>query len=720
MPSIPSKGWYVQVTEPVNDRTLFAQPLSDPLIRPSYNDYPEIVVPIPRSRQWQQLSGAPGMTVYRDGDEQPIDELLKATDGQDQIVLEGIGGVELRERVQEDYDVEFVHEAAESLINDHTTYTADVDTPSGTVQDGQIVQEPSTTAEFQAVSDIAATDPVDLSGDAVVLLQTAFHADGWDDITDSSGATVFEGSDESGAGDPENGQAAEIGDSTSEFVEYEFTTSHTIPEAEVGVHLRRRYRGADGPAFSISLNGTTLDSFPTGTISTSYSWRDAAQDPVTGGGWDQGDLQPGTHTIRVDIDTTDTDNLLVDRAVLADNTFSYNFDNSPTWTGTANALDGPELYPVFAVVFNDFQTPFVIGAGELTVDMDNTDGSQRIQISIDRGQTYEPDDGTEDNTSNVDVDFAEIGDTIRARVRLSRHEASGQQDVTPRDGYSGQQINSYELAADIDRAPALIDRSFDDSVANILSDMMGESFFWTYWIDDGTETVTVTQPGQRTADTDPALTEASITKEIEVIEKFTVKGANKPVSSEEFTAQTSFQDLSQSGISPNTESVYDPNTGVNYDRGTDYEMDWRNGQVRAVSTGDLSVGTTYEINYQHEVEGSFTASGSGANPRDEVVDIPEVPSSRAAEQIAYALVQEEKDPRWVGSVTIDPAAMTFNVADALALSQLDLPSSAGPFAVAERPEVTPEGTDIRLGSRPDLDERLADIRGQVSQLSRRA
>lgn len=711
---IPSSGWYAEVTHPDTDRTLRPDILDEPLTRPSWNDYAEIEIPVPSAPHWQTMEGEPTLRVYKDGERVPIDILQDARNpinGPD-MVLEGIGGIELRERVQHDFRLVYPEDAARTLVEDNTTLTFDLEPPTWPVQADQTLQD---TTGGDTLSDLFSealnddTVPITESSGSMTPKQTC-----WVDIggrEDASGSYSERlGPNYSGTTGPDPGEAlAVMLENQGQFVEWTFTTGHTIPEAEVGVWIRFHTPDGDGAEFTVELNGNEIDR--TSVTSSSVNWNDFGQSPFDGGGWQSGDLPAGTHTIRVELTGSSGNAQVFDRATPVDNRYDYNFDDD---VNSENDLDGPELYPdAIAVLADRFPQAFNLTELTLAVTMDDISNNQAIAVA-NAAPVGNFDEAT--NTASHTVDFDAMGDLgaiAQGRVTFSRYSPNGARDETPRFGYDAQTLTDWTLTADIEEVPMLIDRSFDASIAEVLTDIAGQSFVWSYRIDDdGDETLTWLRPGDRVAPADPALIDAEVTKEMDVIGKATVKGANKQVTGESFTASTSFVDLAESDIIPQTESV-----GDNFSRGTDYEMNWRDGEIRILSRGDMVNGNTYTINYAIEVEGSYTADASlrALEPQD----IPEVPSSRAAEQIAYVLTQELGTPRWVGNIRIPPEAMDFDVVDALPLGNIGLPSDAGPFAIIDRPQITPQGIQLRLGNRPDLDALVAQLQQRVRQVVRR-
>lgn len=716
MVSVRPSGWMAWVVHPDTDRVLPAEVLDDPQITPSLNTLPTIRIPVPTADVWQTLAGEPAMHVYKDGAEQPIDELTKPRDprGRAAMVLEGRGGVELLEVTQQEFDSTKRHTAAEQLIDNNTSYDSDVPTPTFETLDGETMQDVSTESEFNDVVTIADDVPAAVrASDEYELTQSGWFEEaetispgGWDTISDFD-ANVS------------NDEAIRAGANESDM-DFDFTTEHDIPAANFDVRFRFRFSDDNQPAFTVELDNSEIDSFNRNTLSaneTEFGWEQTVlasnlPDPVPA----------GSHTITFSPDEDigdDNDQMYIDCVAVVDDRWSHTFDET---TDANDALDGPELYPdAVEVEFDDATSAFAVVRGGISLTIDDTGKSQRVQLSNDRGSNWVPTNGDEDNTDSLsDVSFASASDRIRMRLRLSGYEP-GTRTETPTQRYDTQTVSDYELTADIEQTSLLLDYSEEQSLQDHLTDIVGDEFFWSYRIVDGTKTVSVLQPDARTAADAPQAINAEVSKDLETYHEFTVRGANKRVTDEQFTASATFQNLTESNIRPASESVTDSG-GTNYVRGEDYELNWQAGEIRTLTGSDMTNGNTFTITYRHDVQGTHTDPNAPSGYRSRTVDIPAVTSARNAEQIAYVLVEIDgfNAARWIADLTVPPGVTTFDAVEALPLDRLDLPSGAGPLEIEEPPVVTPEGTAFRLGTRPELESRLADLRRTTRQVARRS
>lgn len=332
-----------------------------------------------------------------------------------------------------------------------------------TIDEDLVVQSPETDGEFGDVFDIPDDFPAEIDN-GIPGFQTCFNLDGFDDRHDDSTDDFFQSSDYSGTSpDPEAGGALRL-EAVDDIGVYEVEIPYTIREADLGLWIRDVTDEDGRPEIEYTFDGqhfATLSGSDT-SPGTSLNWGDMAAGRFGNDSWETqnlGDIEPGTYQFK--IECTDTSGFSgwydIDRIAVVDNSYPYNFDNSVTWTGEENALDGPELYPDEAgLVSEPFDQAFNVSAASLTTSWNSTDGDQRIDVSNDGGNTWE-------GAANAEViteDFDTFGTTIRSRLTFSRFEADGTADTTPRFGYSGHHVTSYELAIDTDDLPVIDEEEF--------------------------------------------------------------------------------------------------------------------------------------------------------------------------------------------------------------------------------------------------------------------
>lgn len=726
MPRTRASGWSVTITHPQTDRTIRPEIASEPQFSPSLNSLPEIRIPIPKDAAWLdgQFDADPAMSVHLDGNELPIDTLVDVRDSPAGTVLVGRGGDELTDRVTVEYRTERRHTAAENLISNNTTYATDVVAPGSPTDEGTVVQSVSSTAEMQDTVDLSAGEPLLIENGTIKMAQICYVG-GTDDLN-NVGATLESDSVE----DWEKDDYYQL-DALNDLVSFQGTVDYAMPQDQVKAYARLvgsideeldgEGNSTPDPTIEVTINNDTVFA-PSGdvTFTSPLSWAELDTQSYTGGDFAAGDSFEVT--IEITSASPGSDSLDVDCIALVDDRYDddLNFDNT-TSPSTGN-LSGPSLYQEFDDVEpSSARSAFQIIGGTLTADYDTTAAAnQQIQLSNDDGANWLPDDGTETQTEDIDVDFASFSPSMRARLRLSRYSANGTRDDTPSNGYSTNVISSWEMTAKRRLESSLIDERFDDSIASVLTDIAGSQFAWSYRIDDGTPTVAFVAYEQREASDDPDLSDVSVQKQVETWDEVVINGSNVGVSAEEFQASVTFEPLTESNILPGSETVYD-SSGTQFSRGVDYEMDYSDGEIRRIGGGALVAGNTYNVDYRFQVQGTHTISTPVSRALTET--IPGVTSARQAEQIGFVLGEVEpkvSTPRYEGNIVIPRVDATFDPLEALQLAEFDLPDAARPLAPRGEPQITPEGIRFPVGSAPRIEAQLADIRGQVQAVSRRS
>lgn len=328
----------------------------------------------------------------------------------------------------------FAHKAIETYISEETSFTPQVTTPTAqsSVTDEQ-AQEADTTAEFNDIVTIADTDPLEVRNDSIEVLQTGFFEEAEDATGGSNDGTVSDG-DYSGG----SGRAAS--DSTHS-ISFSFTTEHKISAANVGFAFRGDALSGTHPAYELKVNGEVVDSASEDALSSGLGWESTTANGINN------DLSAGTYTAEMDF-TSGTGTIEIDCFHVFDTRFSYTFDNT---VDNNNLLDGPELYPdQFEKEFSSAETGWNVLNGTLSTAYNTGDGEgpQRLQLRLGTG-TWFPNDGTEDNTSEVTTDFgSEDGSAIQGRFRFSRYGDSNNE--SPKTGYLGTDLNSWTITFDGD------------------------------------------------------------------------------------------------------------------------------------------------------------------------------------------------------------------------------------------------------------------------------
>lgn len=719
--SPPAKGWFVEVDHPDTGRTITPDVLDladAPTFIPGPNAQPELRLPVRKDTTWltDAYNSDPEMRVWKDGKRLPIDVLRDVEQREGATILIGIGGVELEDRVVETYATERRHRAAEQLITAETSYQADVDTPVIDTLTDQLQYELSTTADFSKRTTATDTDPIVIENGETRVAQTSWTKTASDLFALGTYTAIsFSNQDGYVGGDQL------LFDTVGQYAEFEIDLEYTQPVSEFGNGvLRPSIRGfTEGGAgvnratFEVQIDGTPFSENLT-VGDNEIEWNETSENPSV-------ELTPGTYTVRFEVTefAQSGDTAKVDVFNVRDERFSYNLDN--TLSSTQGQLDGPELYPpVTEAGFTDAVSPFAVVGGSASIVIDDTSGGQFLQVSNDRGDTFVPDDGSENNTTNVDVDFADDGAAIRPRVGLARY--GSRTDATPATGYQAQRLSELELRADIEQTLLLLDRDFDAALVDVFNEIAGEyEFVWSYNIAaDGTPQISWTEPGQRVADQSPELSKRVREKRGTTYPSITIKGSPQPVTDERFSASTSFVNLAEDNLLSGSDAVSDPDTGENFTRDVDYEIDRETGQIRIISAGAMDAGQEYSINYRHKIAGTFTDPNASADATTGVENVPGATSERAAEQVAFAIVNEFNSPRYIAEVTIPDATTRFDPIAAIPASAFGLPDAAPPLEPRGESEITERGLRVRYGTRPSVEAGLQQINRQLGRISDRS
>lgn len=720
-----TRGWTVTVTHPTSGRVIRPDVINPQQVQylPGPNMMPRVRLPVRRAPSWleSEFDDNPSMSVYLDGTELPVGELVDVELEEGQTILIGEGGTELRTVVDVEYDSERRPVAATDLVDANTTY-ASVDNTPAPESDSRVVQDERGESDLQDASSFADDVPLEFTGGGVKPAQTCFTVEAENaDSRNRTGVT-----DPSNLGDFSNGDYTDLSRGPGatggpDFAEYNFTLNHEIPADEFDLEFRWQTADSEGsPAMDITLEHANGNSYILaqpilgfGNFSISWTGIDIFA------GYSGPDLPPGDYSVRFEAtDSNGTaDNYYAYLDVIAphDNRYSYTFDN--TVNTTNGYLDGPQTHPGSVdAVFDAYESAFSIVGGSVTTTINDTSNNQALALSNDRGASY---DITGSNTTSISGSFPDPGATLTLKATLSRYSPNGTRDQTPREGYDAQRLDAYDLTADLELESLLVNDEYGDSLDSVLTDILTPRYAWRVSVENGTTTVTVDEPGNSVASRDPEISESQITKKVVTYDTVRIKGSSLSVSGETFQASTSFVSLNEDDIVPGSEAVYD-SSGTNYQEGIDFTLNYGAGEIKALAGGDLDTSQSYSVDYRHQVESTHTVSGATGDTL--VRTIPGVTSDRQAEQIAYVLAEVYpgvSTPRYEGEIVVPRLSSTFDPLEGLNLEDMDLPDVARPLSIRGEPELTPLGLTLRLGSAPSLEESLRAISQQVSAVSDR-
>jgi len=727
------QGWTVAVTHPDTARvkTPDVLDLQDaPALNPGPNAQPRLRLPVPKEDVW--LSSAydddPEMRVWKDGRRLPIEVLRDVEQREDATVLVGVGGVELEARVSEEYNDDRRHIAARDLVTDNTSYEVDAPEPETATLEDTTLQTVDTEADWLAAlaDENEDTDLWEVSADGELRRRQTTYFEVADDDNTIRGARSVE--------DPDDftriGQDFYVFDDTvrnnvESGIQVTFDLEYEVPFDELVVACRMQFLTEDdtdpGSAwhhgFTQRIDGVDID--PVGPDIVGHDpdepdWRtflasDASGAPDTIG---PGEVEV---EVRFNADEGTTDDPDGDPQTAIDAIALYDGRHEPTLGGVTDSGRNAEIdfYNGSSVVqTSDVQSAFSIPSARLEATVNDTSGNQSVGISNDGGETWTD----ADNSDVVETSFEDLSSRLRARFEVGGFDgetsnAAGQ--------VNAQAVDAYELFADITQELLLIDEVFDNDLASVLTDI-GEPAerSWRFAFDGDTPTVRFVQDGQFEADFTPDFEARTREKLGKTYDSVTIKGSNERVSNEPYTADTTFTPLVRANILPGSETVYDDDE--NYERGDDYEIRYRDGEIRATSGGDLTEGDGYRIDYRYQAKGTFALPDAPGDPEELVETVPGVTSTRLAEQVAFVIASDVATPRYAAEVTIPDPDPRFDPVDSLPPDALGIPTGVSPLEVRGDPELTERGLRVRFGTRPALESSLQRLSRQVSRVTDRS
>jgi hypothetical protein len=329
----------------------------------------------------------------------------------------------------------------------------DVVAPSANTRvSGEEAQDAPSADAFADILDVPDTRPMFADAGRLKLAQTSKFQEG---ENGSGGFGTRSDSDYSG------GTAATLAD-VSESTQFSYTPEYRVPGAQVAVGLRIDARNGHN-GFDIVVDGEVMESIGTDLLSNNLRWYNSIFGISS-------DLQAG-ESVTVKIDCTDAvgdDDVVVDGFNVYDNRYSYDFDDS---VHVADGyLDGPQDYPPSVVArFIEVTTPWNITAGDLAATLaDATETPNALQARL-SGQTWFPNDGSEQDTESVSTEFGnESGTNIQGRVDLGRRDVTRDTE-TPRTGFEGQEVTDWDLLYDGNDVALIEQKTFEgDHLRNLI------------------------------------------------------------------------------------------------------------------------------------------------------------------------------------------------------------------------------------------------------------
>ncbi|KKF39893.1 hypothetical protein FK85_25050 [Halorubrum saccharovorum] len=697
---VPASGPYVVIDHPDGDP--LTPTITDIDWSPTVNERPTVEIEVPQSDRWEALTGQP-MRVWRDGTQLPIDTLEGVSDSVGSsgtaTTLEGSGGPQLDEYTDDiQIDEQEIHLAVRDLIDEYTDYGRNVDDPAtDTRSDVLVLSETGNTLEDVLAEAIAATDPLGVTQvDGISMLQTGWFREAEDaNVVD---ATTYYADQEGNDGAWSGNQSVRL-ESAGDGIEFEIETGHEIPADQFAARFLQAAVGGN-PEIELFFDGTLIETFNTDFFIEDTDQFDLDWDTETVLNPD-GAIPPGTHTVTLDVTAAGSGYLAVDAAHIADDRYSYTFDNQPV----DEVVDGPEEYPPqIDVVFEDVVSVEQVIGGSLDAVLSSTAGAQAVAISNDEGTTWH--EAT--NSETVSTAFADATQTLRARVTLSRYAQNP--DLSPAQGDTGQSLDEIQLRADLEDTPVLLDKQYRDRLNGVLATIADDGrMVWELRrdpdapADDPTGYIIEwTQIGQRSrASTAPATNvERRVTRE-ESYDRVVVFGKSRGVEGSEFSVSSgaTLTSIGNEWVVPDSERIYDPDTDQVFERGEDYRMDWAFGGLELLDGGDMTAGTTYAADYEWRYRGEATTpSVDASEARTVEKKIPSATSGRECDQLALSILKDVQEDQVEATLTVVEPAPDVPLVEAI--SHPRLPEASRRSAAWSARRRTSASTASRTGRRP--------------------
>jgi len=709
---VPSDGWHVEVDN-ANGVTFTPDTLDDPQRKPKANGYPTIEIPVRRSEKWMDstFDEAP-MRVWEDGKRQPIDALDTVELSGKKAVLHGRGGDELKQPVQAEYSQKPAHEAAQQLIQDNTSYTANVDTPATTREDGVHTISASTNEDWQNLFSFSETEPFGIYGDFISIEPTCVPLDAIDGNVGQFGPTVVNDSKYSG------GQALHFS-SSGDAVVFDFVFHYDIPAEYVGIKVRDEINGAG----DISYKWQKVEFQNNTGTSKGLAWQDIAQDSFYEPNHTY-ENQIGTditaeehHFLR--IEANGASDYLLDSIAVYDTRWNYTWPATPSSGGY---LPGPERYPDKAVFTSDeVPQPRTIVGTEVDATFNSTEtvsgGSLRVGWSHTQGEFYRV--GQQGDTTASDHSLTNPGPSYKLYTAISRRGDDPSRQSIPTKGYNTHELHSFDIYADFSDLPLAVNTQLNSSLLNALKQLanIGNSVFeYARDPNDGSQSIEWAQMGQRESGVTLSPSDYSLTKDTsQVIQSASVYGSS-------VSHRTSFQANVGTAVAlPNTKiqessvTVQNPRTGERFLVNDDYTMSYAAGTITATSDGSLVDGKRYEVEYQYQTYAEYTLDGVTNPTTLPPRDIPGLTSNSACSQAVRTLVNKAKDPRFDATINLPNDKLGWSLVESLDVN--GLPTNGQTLHLRE---IThgPSQTQLTLGIGQSVSDIVQDISDRVSNVSR--
>ena len=700
---VPSRGWYVEVEHPDRTAPLTPRILDDPQIQQQVNGLPTLRIPVPRDDVWQRESftDAP-MRVWRDGRRQPVEELQAVDTQADRTVLEAVGGLELERGIQTQVDQQPVDEFVRQQVADITSLATNVDDPQATVSGDKVLQSTVFNSFAELIADaLSETEPVGVVAGALQPLRSSWMATVGNEQLEGGYTTVSDFG--SSAPNYIDGEAARLsGASASSTLQSDEGPSYTLPGDRVGVAYHNESLSGSG-----DLGDLLLELVVDGD-------RYTVDDVAGGSGWTTVENFgapeiPPDATVSIEYTVASSFDVDCDALVLYDTKHKPDF---PAVTSSLEPLDAPRPYQPITISSIQSTPALSVTGGVVVLDIDDTSGAQEIAVSNDGGTSF----ASASNTASFSHDFAALGASLEARLTLDGYGSRG---VSPATGYLPQRVSSYELSADLEDTPLVLDQVYDQSLLSVLQDLAdySDSIFELQWdASAGELSLEWTRPGQRDPQSAQRISPDWSTSKSTAERPDIIRVEGSAVDREETISATvgSAVALSERNLVSGSEQVQAVSDDTVYERGKDYDINWLTGDVTALSSGSISDGESLAISYRQKPAYEASVGGSDGE-RKETIQLPGLVTERGVGVAARRIAGQLDTPLREATVTI-PVDEDWSLVNSI---DPEAVPTDGPLDV-KSVETGTGDVVLTLGSRDTLGEIVSDIRTKLSKTAERS
>jgi len=747
--------WHAEVETDGGGTAVTPTLVGEPVYRPQLNGKPSAQIPLgPTERYFDPTWDEADLRLYDGGDRVAIDLLARPTVGADGTTLHATGGRELDKRVATEVDEAVATDVIRDLVQDNTSYATNVDDLTGTSTadtlyiggyDGNIyaLDASAGTQDFATGvgSDIRSPSPTVVGGtvyvgdtfDAMHAIDASSGSVDWSTsyAVGVTSPTVVDGALYHGA---EDGNVYSL-DPSDGSQNWSFSTGASVDSTPT-VDSGTVYIGSnDNNVYAINASAGTEDwSFTAGaTVSSSPTVEGGV---VYAGSFDGNlyalDAAAGSENWSFNAgEPVLSSPAVVDGVVyVGDNGGTvYALDaatGAEQWTFTAN--DATDSSPTVA------RGMVYIGSDDGNVyALNATDGSQEWTFAAGGSVPSSPtvSDGTvyfgshDDNVYAVDAaagtqewSFTTNGLVGSSATVVTDTNGDSIDSRVAQETLGHRNAFTYSSGPSSGPAPVIRDTVFEGDLADVLTTICERyDLVWELRYDrsDGF-VVECTRPGERPAVAiAPPVLSYSITKRNDqLVTRAIVEGSPRGVRGETITAQ---QDtavaLDNDTVVEASERVADQSSGVVYERGTDYVIDYTDGEIIALSSGigsgAIADGQGLLVDYEFRPRADEQRAGHSGDARHELkANFPELTTVEACRTVAEVLLSTLSEPYYEGSVEIAPGARSWSLVD-----ELDIAGVPGPPMETRGAEASDRGIQLQQGSRDSISEVVSQIRSQL-------